>query len=71
MLHAEKEIIDPEFPPEIQGALERFTLNPRGEIDGLALTDETLVRVPARSGEPHAIGAPLTVLTIVLGVLWL
>jgi hypothetical protein len=35
--------IDPEFFPEIEGTLERFTLNLMGEIDGLVLTDETLV----------------------------
>jgi len=45
--------IDPEFLPEIEGTLERFTLNPKGEIDGLVLTDETLVHVPPHLG--HAV----------------
>jgi hypothetical protein len=45
--------IDPEFLPEIEGTLERFTLNPKGEIDGLVLTDDTLVHVPPHLG--HAV----------------
>jgi hypothetical protein len=42
--------IDPEFLPEIEGTLERFMLNPKREIDGLVLTDETLVHVPPHLG---------------------
>jgi hypothetical protein len=46
--------IDSEFLTEIvEGTLERFTLNPKGEIDGLVLTDETLVDVPPHLG--HAV----------------
>jgi hypothetical protein len=41
--------IDPEFLPEIEGTLERFMLNPKGEIDGLVVTDETHVHVAPKS----------------------
>jgi len=38
--------IDPEHLPSTDGEMERFVVNPRGEIDGLVLHGGTLVHVP-------------------------
>jgi hypothetical protein len=46
--------IDPDSLPEIAGTLERFVLNPRGEVDGFVMTGQTqsaiLVHTPPHMG---------------------
>lgn len=42
--------IDLAFLPEIEATLERFTINPKGEIDGFVFTDDTLVHIPPHLG---------------------
>jgi hypothetical protein len=38
--------LDPDYLPELSGTFERFLLNPRGEADGMILTDGTEVHFP-------------------------
>jgi hypothetical protein len=38
--------LDPDYLPETRGTLERFIVNPEGDIDGLLLTDGTEVHTP-------------------------
>jgi hypothetical protein len=51
--------------PETHGTVQRFTLTPRGELDGFMLTDGTQVHLPPHlSGELGAavrIGDPVSV----------
>lgn len=49
--------VNPESLPEVTGTLERFTPNPKGEIDGFVLTNNTFVHVP-----PHLSEAVLALL---------
>jgi hypothetical protein len=47
--------IDPESLPELTGTVERFVLNPRGEVDGFAMKDRAnnlnLVHTPPHMGD--------------------
>jgi hypothetical protein len=38
--------LDPDYLPEVSGTFERFLINPRGEADGMMLTDGTEVHFP-------------------------
>ncbi|GAB2561879.1 hypothetical protein ISP15_10010 [Dyella jejuensis] len=38
--------LDPNYLPETQGTLERFVLNPEGDVDGMLLTDGTEIHTP-------------------------
>jgi hypothetical protein len=38
--------LDPDYLPITTGIVERFTINPDGDVDGFLLTDETLVHSP-------------------------
>lgn len=38
--------LDPDYLPETKGTLDRFIVNPEGDIDGLLLTDGTEVHTP-------------------------
>jgi hypothetical protein len=38
--------VDPDYLPETKGTFERFLVNPRGEADGMILTDGTEVHFP-------------------------
>ena len=40
--------LDPDYLPITTGVVERFVINPEGKIDGLLLTDQTLVHTPPR-----------------------
>lgn len=44
--------IDPDCLPEVKGTLERFLLNPHGEIDGFVITDDTQASVLVHT-PPH------------------
>jgi hypothetical protein len=72
---------DPQQVPETRGTVQRFTLTPRGELDGFLLTDGTEVHLPphlsdqlatvVRPGDPVSVrgyrstAAPLIVATTV------
>ena len=57
--------IDPDHLPKSEGAVDRFLINPHGEIDGILLADGMEVHVPPHlSGEVRAavrLGAAITV----------
>jgi hypothetical protein len=72
---------DPQQMPETRGTVQRFTLTPRGELDGFLLTDGTEVHLPphlsdqlaaaVRPGDPVSVrgyrsaAAPLIIATTV------
>jgi hypothetical protein len=72
---------DPQQLPETRGTVQRFTLTPRGELDGFLLTDGTEIHLPphlseqlaaaVRPGDPVSVrgyrspAAPLVVATAV------
>jgi hypothetical protein len=39
-------VFDPLQLPEVKGAIARYTLTPRGDVDGFILTDGTELRLP-------------------------
>lgn len=43
--------IDPEYLPETRGEVERFLLNPHGDLDGLVFIDSTLIHFPPHLSE--------------------
>ena len=46
--------IDPNSLPKKSGTVERFVINPKGELDGLLFTDGTLVHFPPHLSAPVA-----------------
>lgn len=46
LLHAQDAVYDPNQLPTYKGQLQLFTLTPRGDIDGLVMTDGTEVKTP-------------------------
>lgn len=57
--------LDPDYLPITQGTLERFVLNPKGDIDGLLLSDDIEVHTPPHwSGDLQShlhVGDPISV----------
>lgn len=43
--------IDPEYLLETHGEVERFLINPHGDLDGLVFTDGTLIHFPPHLSE--------------------
>jgi hypothetical protein len=44
--HADVHWLDPDYLPETKGTLNRFVVNPEGDIDGLLLKDGTEIHTP-------------------------
>lgn len=42
--------LDPKVLPAVQGRVARFTLNPRGDVDGVLLDDDRQIHVPPHMG---------------------
>lgn len=51
--------IDPDFLPATVGQVERFTLNPCGELDGLVLSEGDLIHFPPHLSEAVAAAVSL------------
>jgi len=45
--------IDPDCLPEVKGTVERFLLNPHGEIDGFVMNSETQASILVHTPPPH------------------
>jgi hypothetical protein len=46
--------LDPDYLPETRGTLERFIVNPEGDMHGALLADGSVVRFPPHVGEDYA-----------------